>query len=842
GSYSNSSSTFDVEDFQALLFDGPNPTGTMTDYYEKISYGSFTLDGDVFGWYQAPGTQSFYANRESGLAGGAPQFVMDLAILADSEVDFGKYDNDGPDGIPNSGDDDGTVDALVIVHTGGGAEAGDSDNIWSHRWSLSGGGVGVYTTNDPRANGGRIRINDYIIQPELSGDGTQNDLIEIGVFCHEFGHALGLPDLYDTDDPPAETSEGVGNWCLMGGGSYGGDGRHSGKPVHMSAWCKEALGWIIPVVVDANYQDLQFPQVESDVPPVVYKIWRNGNVDSYLSRFGADLPLGREYFLVENRQKTGFDEYIYSGGLLIWHVDNSRISNRDELHKLVDLEAADGMRHLDDGYNRGDIGDPFPGGMNNTAFDEFSNPNSLDYNENPTQVAVWNISQPDSVMTANVEVFYGRPYLAVGITNVEDVDGNLNGRAEAGETAALSIRLGNEWAELSDVTVKISTADSGISFQNDELFLGDLSSKSLVETSAAPFMFGISPQFETHRVYFDLEISGIAAFEPFVENRKISTMIGIPGILLVDDDGGDDFETFIQASLDSLDQPFDDANLEVSTALTKGYSYNTMIWITGKELETALTPAEQDSLRMFLKDGGRLLLTGQNIAENLAQQGSNFLSDVLHVEWAENIADRLLKGVTGDPVSDTLKQIVIAGGDGARNQVSPDNLIPDDTAKVMLRYSKYPETAAAVRVQDVQTNSKIVFMGFGMEGVNSEFPGFATRNQLLANILSWLESDITGVQKIAREPVVPASNSLDQNYPNPFNPETTIRFSIKEHGFVSLKVYNINGQEITTLVNKELPAGTHRVVLDASQLSTGIYFYQLKVKDFVVRKRMILLK
>ncbi len=842
GSYSNSSSTFSVADFQALLFDGPNPTGTMTDYYQQVSYGSFYMTGDVYGWYQAPSTQSFYVNRDNGLAGGAPQFVMDLAIMADGDVDFGQYDNDGPDGIPNSGDDDGKVDALVIVHTGGGAEAGDSDNIWSHRWSLSSGGVGSYTTNDPRANGGYIRIDDYIIQPELSGSGTDKNMIEIGVFCHEFGHVLGLPDLYDTDDAPNETSEGVGNWCLMSGGSYGGDGRHSEKPVHMSAWCKEALGWIYPVVVNANYQDVQFPQVESDVLPVVYKIWKNGNIDYFSSYFGARLPLGREYFLVENRQKTGFDEYIYSGGLLVWHVDNSKSSNRDEFHKLVDLEEADGMNHLDDGYNRGDVGDPFPGGMNNTTFDEFSNPNSINYNDNPTQVAIWNISPSDSVMTADVEVFYGRPYMTVEITSVEDMTGNLNGRVEAGETGALAIQLSNEWANVSEATMKISTTGSGITMENDELFLGELGSKTNVETSAAPFTFAVSPQFETHRVYFDLEITGIAASEPVVENRRLSSMVGIPNILLVDDDDGDDLETYIQASLDRLDYPFDDTDLQKTTALTKGYSYQTMIWVTGKTLDNALTHAEQDSLQKFLKHGGRLLLTGQNIAENLAQQGSDFLSDILHVEWGGNVADRLLNGVVGDPVTDTLRKVVIAGGDGARNQASPDNLIPDDSASVMLRYSKYPETAAAVRIQNEQNNSKIVFMGFGLEAVNSEFPGFATRSQLLGNSLEWLASDITDVKKSDQLPVKPVSNSLEQNYPNPFNPETTIRFSLKDFGFVTLKVYNLKGQEVINLLEKELPAGIHQITFDASLLSSGLYFYQIKTKDFIDRKRMILLK
>ena len=71
---------------------------------------------------------------------------------------------------------------------------------------------------------------------------TGGNLIDIGVFCHEFGHVLGLPDLYDTDN----SSEGLGQWCLMASGSWGGNGSSPQTPTHMSAWCKQKLGWVTP--------------------------------------------------------------------------------------------------------------------------------------------------------------------------------------------------------------------------------------------------------------------------------------------------------------------------------------------------------------------------------------------------------------------------------------------------------------------------------------------------------------------------------------------------------------------------------------------------------------------
>ena len=83
---------------------------------------------------------------------------------------------------------------------------------------------------------------------------------------------------------------------------------------------------------------------------------------------------------------------------------------------------------------------------------------------------------------------------------------------------------------------------------------------------------------------------------------------------------------------------------------------------------------------------------------------------------------------------------------------------------------------------------------------------------------------------------------LEQNYPNPFNPTTNIRFSIEKPGMVSLKIYNVLGQEVTTLLNKELKAGTYTFNFDGSKLSSGIYFYRIRSGNFVQTNKMVLLK
>jgi 5-hydroxyisourate hydrolase-like protein (transthyretin family) len=84
--------------------------------------------------------------------------------------------------------------------------------------------------------------------------------------------------------------------------------------------------------------------------------------------------------------------------------------------------------------------------------------------------------------------------------------------------------------------------------------------------------------------------------------------------------------------------------------------------------------------------------------------------------------------------------------------------------------------------------------------------------------------------------------TLSQNYPNPFNPTTNLEFGISDLGFVSLKIYDMLGKEVKTLVNETKPAGRYTVTFDGSNLASGIYYYQIKAGDFIQTKRMMLIK
>lgn len=349
--------------------------GTITDFYDEMSFGRVELLGDVFDWVEAPRPDTAYTVDESGIpgppypglgGGGAWNFIWELLELHDG-VDWGLYDNDGPDGVPNSGDDDGFVDVLGVIHPMRGGEcggSGSSDRIWSHRWSLSSPFGTPFTTTTPSQSGGFIRIDDYTIQPSTACSG--GGVSEIGVFAHELGHAFGLPDLYDTNGGHS----GAGSWDLMSSGSWGCGNATPQQPCHMGAWSKSVLGWVDVVTIDPG-NDLGVVSL----PPV----------ESSDTVFRVDAQDGSgDFFLIENRQRIGYDLQLPEEGLLIWRIDQALVdatwpSNRVNAGQQMGvwLVQADGEDDLGSGRGRGDPDDPFPGRMGVTAFHAVSDPPSL---------------------------------------------------------------------------------------------------------------------------------------------------------------------------------------------------------------------------------------------------------------------------------------------------------------------------------------------------------------------------------------------------------------------------------------------------------------------------------
>ena len=378
----------------------------MKDYYQEISYWVFSVSAGpvgVVGWYTAANGHDYYGQNDAGGNDRWPgDLVYEAVAAADGAgFDFAPYDQDG----------DCYVDVVNIIHQGSGEEAGGpATDIWSHRWSLNGAlfwgysHYGAYTTNDPCPGGGNIIANDYVIQPETLWGGQQTT----GVFAHEYGHALGLPDLYDTDG----SSEGIGDWSLMAVGSWNSVTVAGDRPAHMDAWCKYALGWATLTQVTGTLTSESITQAATAAD--VYQL------------LSGSPSTGGECFLVENRQNTGFDAGLPGEDLLIWHIDESVTTNRNECypggpscasqHYHVALVQADNLWDLEMNINRGDSGDPYYSPAN-TSFTGASSPNSNLYNGSASNVSVTNISTNGSTMTADLSSSGGINSDTIGLFN-----------------------------------------------------------------------------------------------------------------------------------------------------------------------------------------------------------------------------------------------------------------------------------------------------------------------------------------------------------------------------------------------------------------------------------------
>jgi immune inhibitor A len=375
--FSDKPASVPVEDFDTLIFD--QQSNSVWSYYDEVSYGSFSIVAvdlpSTLGWQTAPETYAYYGDSSYGMGSyphNSQRLVEDLVDQIDSIVDFSIYDNDG----------DLTVDGLIIVHTGSGAElSGDMDDMWSHKWAIT-----------PRYRDG-VYIRSYSIQPEYWLDPADRD-ITIGVYCHELGHVFGLPDLYDLD----QSSSGIGRWSVMANGSW--NGSLGASPAHFDAWCRTQLGFCTPIVVGEELSGANIPAVEDT--GVVYRVW-------------SDTDGGDEYFLVENRQKMGYDTYLPGSGLLIWHIDDSQTGNSNQWYpghtssgnQLVALEQADNLWDLEQHADYGDSGDPFPGSTGSIIFSAASEPSSAAYSGLQTYVTVTDISNSGPTMTCDFTVGLG---------------------------------------------------------------------------------------------------------------------------------------------------------------------------------------------------------------------------------------------------------------------------------------------------------------------------------------------------------------------------------------------------------------------------------------------------
>jgi len=360
-------------DFEALMnqigYNLNGAAGSVKDYFLETSYNQFNINTTVAGPYTAAHDMAYYGANSTSTGGSDKNpgaLITEAITQADKDVNFADFDNDG----------DGTVDGVYVVYAGYGEASGASANtIWPHASSI------------PTMVCDGVKISKYSCSNELRGT-SGNYITTIGVICHEFGHVCGAMDYYDTDYAPHGQYDGTGYWDLMSSGNWNGNPAGS-RPAHMNPYDKIRSHWVTPTLLTS---DASITLKDIKAYPTIYRY---------------NTTTTNEYFLLENRQQTGFNASVPGHGLMIYHVDGDSItshSSRNDInagpHQGMLPMAASAT--VSNGVMTGKINTgtcPWPGTSSRTTFDDTTTPSSKSWASANTNGGLYNITENSGVIS-----------------------------------------------------------------------------------------------------------------------------------------------------------------------------------------------------------------------------------------------------------------------------------------------------------------------------------------------------------------------------------------------------------------------------------------------------------
>lgn len=324
-------------------------TGSVRQYFADQSYGKYLPRFDIIGKVKLSKSVTYYGQNKGNIDGQdihAGEMIAEACLIADTiyDIDFSQYDSDG----------DGRVDAVYVVYAGyGEADGGAEYTIWPHNWTISAAG-GTTPTIDGK------KVSVYVCSGEIYLEYWDRniDLREgIGIICHEFSHVLGLPDAYTTNGASHKT---LGDWDIMDMGAYNNDSR---TPPAYSSYERFFMGWTTPAILnEANTIDMQNINSEGEC----YLISADGK-----HNLNGVSPSPTEFYLLENRQRQGWDKYIPGDGMMITKIIyNSTLWSSNKVNNTrssmgIDLIEADSSAPAYIGEENGHYGkatDLFPAG------------------------------------------------------------------------------------------------------------------------------------------------------------------------------------------------------------------------------------------------------------------------------------------------------------------------------------------------------------------------------------------------------------------------------------------------------------------------------------------------
>jgi immune inhibitor A len=798
---------------------------TLKNYYDEVSYGDVdivTLDmpGDI-GWVTAPNSYEYYCEPDGTHDNGfgpyprnVQRLVMDAVSAADPYVDFSQYAVGG------------VVRNLFIVHAGSGAEwNGGPTLIWSHAWSIA--------WYDFYVDG--VQIASYSMEPECGGNTTGEGgsvsgpwLPTVGVYAHEFGHVLGLPDEYDY----GYESSGTGRFSLMAGGSWNRSPNVSecagNSPAYPSAWGAIELGFITPVLVTDCQLGASIPPRETTNVNAVYKLTNPASG-------------GQEYWLVENRQQTGFDEGLVrmgtdAHGVVIYHVDENVFSSsggrpneaecvsggvyrgedncdcdllpanptNGEKWYALSIEQADGQYDLELNANSGDPDDFFGSLTGSTDFDDMTVPNTTSYYDCSNTVAVRKISGSTGTMTADL---YGSADGQVSPANLDF------GNVAVGSFADDSFTITNTGSGTLTGTVSESCSHFSIVSGGGSYSLNSGQSRVVTvrfqPTVAGPHNCSIDTGSDCCGL---VPCTGIGEAAPACLVDPVSLDFGTVTV------GGstDDTFTITNTGGGTLAGTVSEACGEYSI-VSGGGAYS-----LGAEQSVVVT------VRFAPTTAGPHVCT--------IETGSAECADVDCTGAGEDPPACLV-----DPVSLDFGTVTVGGS-------TDDTFTITNTGGGTLAGT----VSEACGEYSIVSGGGAYSLGAGQSVVVTVRFTPSTGDTFVCVVetgeTSCSDVSCLGVgEDLTDVPSQVSSFALHQNSPNPFNPMTVISFDLPRDQLVRLSVYTMDGRRVATLRDGIMPAGQHEATWTGTDdggrpMPSGLYFYRMEAGPFSETRRMILVR
>lgn len=466
------------------------------------------------------------------------------------------------------------------------------------------------------------------------------------------------------------------------------------------------------------------------------------------------------------------------------------------------------------------------------------------------ELAMGNLILVAYVQGSNHTVYQSqnRFFPAIAVQDWEIVEGEFggdgDGRAEPGETAGIVITVENgpNRGTMENVTVTLNCDNELIEIISGSFFIESIEGGESVNNGDSPLLFRVSEEFIPRPVTFNAVVTDVDGAS--LTSGEYTFTVGWTPMLIIDASNDNVATAAIMENFDTEKFPFVDRfdhSEENNISIETIQNYPAILWHSHNARSPVITAEEENAIMDYLDQGGLVIFSSMSFVIN--RTGSQLMSEYFGAELSnENTAQKRVRGVEGDQHFNGA--YFLAGGDGRGGGAGDPSYNPTISAlegsRVVLERSHNGTLYGSAGIVHTTENYRSLLLSFPIESVEGHL-GSNPRIELIERIWDWTNNPNSSPFD---ESATPVTFSLDPAFPNPFNSQLVAPFSLPVAGQVSLKLFNMAGGEVFTLMNSNLGAGNHRAVLNAddANLSSGVYFLQLESSNQVSGQKILYIR